>query len=80
MFDHPCRPRDNRERSGRPWALEILLYPGFQALTLHRLSHRLWRHALKLPAGWSQVAKLDGVETTRAPIGHGVFTTTAWVS
>ena len=33
--------------------LEILLcYPGFQAISLHRLSHRLWRSRLpmKLPA------------------------------
>ena len=43
------RERDPAARG----ALEILLcYPGFQAITAHRLSHRLWRSRLplKLPA------------------------------
>ena len=59
--------------------LEILLcYPGFQALTLHRLSHRLWRSRLplKLPARLlSQLGRgLTGVEIhPGATIGHGVF-------
>ena len=59
--------------------LEILLcYPGFQALTLHRLSHRLWRSwlPLKLPARLlSQLGRgLTGVEIhPGARIGHGVF-------
>ena len=59
--------------------LEILLcYPGFQALTLHRLSHRMWhsRLALKLPARLlSQVTRcLTGIEIhPGARIGKGVF-------
>ena len=59
--------------------LEILLcYPGFQALTLHRLSHRLWRSRLplKLPARLlSQLGRsLTGIEIhPGATIGRGVF-------
>ncbi|EHA62512.1 serine O-acetyltransferase EpsC [Synechococcus sp. WH 8016] len=59
--------------------LEILLcYPGFQAISLHRLSHRLWRSRLplKLPARLlSQLGRgLTGVEIhPGARIGRGVF-------
>ncbi|WP_250397003.1 serine O-acetyltransferase [Synechococcus sp. MU1651] len=81
MFDHIradlaiIRERDPAARG----PLEILLcYPGFQALTMHRLSHRLWRSRLplKLPARLlSQVGRsLTGVEIhPGATIGHGVF-------
>lgn len=59
--------------------LEILLcYPGFQALTVHRLSHRMWhsRLPLKLPARLlSQLSRgITGIEIhPGARIGHGVF-------
>jgi serine O-acetyltransferase len=57
--------------------LEILLcYPGFHALVLHRLSHRLWRLGLPLPARLlSQLGRLlTGVEIhPGARIGRGVF-------
>ena len=57
--------------------LEILLcYPGFQALTLHRISHRLWRSGLPLlPRLLSQITRaLTGIEIhPGAKIGHGVF-------
>ena len=60
--------------------LEILLcYPGFHALCLHRISHRLWRSRLPLAplAGraLSQVSRLlTGVEIhPGARIGEGVF-------
>lgn len=57
--------------------LEILLcYPGFQALTLHRISHRLWRSGLPLlPRLLSQITRaLTGIEIhPGAQIGHGVF-------
>lgn len=57
--------------------LEILLcYPGFHALVLHRVSHRLWRLGLPLPARLlSQVGRLlTGVEIhPGARIGRGVF-------
>ena len=59
--------------------LEIFLcYPGFQAVTLHRLSHKLWqsRLPLKLAARvLSQVGRfLTGIEIhPGASIGRGVF-------
>lgn len=57
--------------------LEILLcYPGFHALVLHRISHRLWRSGLPLlPRLLSQVSRLlTGVEIhPGARIGRGVF-------
>ena len=59
--------------------LEILLcYPGFQAISLHRLSHRLWRSRLplKLPARLlSQLGRgITGIEIhPGAIIGRSVF-------
>ncbi|MBM5827114.1 MAG: serine O-acetyltransferase [Cyanobacteria bacterium M_surface_7_m2_040] len=57
--------------------LEILLcYPGFHALVLHRISHRLWRLGLPLlPRLLSQLGRsLTGVEIhPGARIGRGVF-------
>ena len=59
--------------------LEILLcYPGFQANSLHRLSHRLWlsRLPLKLPARLlSQLGRgITGIEIhPGATIGRSVF-------
>ncbi|MGC6482887.1 MAG: serine O-acetyltransferase [Synechococcus sp.] len=69
------RERDPAARG----ALEILLcYPGFQAITAHRLSHRLWHSQLplKLPARLlSQLSRsLTGIEIhPGARIGNGVF-------
>ena len=67
------RERDPAARS----TLEILLcYPGFHALVIHRISHRLWRLNIPLlPRLLSQVARLlTGVEIhPGAVIGHGVF-------
>ena len=56
----------------------ILCYPGFQALTLHRLSHKLWRSKipLKLLARiLSQLGRsMTGIEIhPGARIGNGVF-------
>ena len=60
--------------------LEILLcYPGLHALTLHRLSHRLWRRHWPLtPLAarlLSQLGRwLTGIEIhPGARVGHGVF-------
>ncbi|MCT0224991.1 serine O-acetyltransferase [Synechococcus sp. CS-1328] len=57
--------------------LEILLcYPGFHALVLHRLSHRLWGMGVPLlPRLLSQLSRLlTGVEIhPGARIGRGVF-------
>ena len=81
MFDHIradlaiIRERDPAARG----PFEILLcYPGFQALTMHRISHLLWnsRLPLKLIARLlSQLSRtLTGVEIhPGATIGRGVF-------
>ena len=57
--------------------LEILLcYPGFQAITLHRISHSLWKYNLPLfPRLLSQFTRtLTGIEIhPGAQIGRGVF-------
>ncbi len=57
--------------------LEILLcYPGFQALSLHRISHSLWKYHLPLlPRLLSQITRaLTGIEIhPGARIGKGVF-------
>lgn len=57
--------------------LEILLcYPGFQALALHRISHKLWKLDLPLiPRLISQINRtLTGIEIhPGAKIGQGVF-------
>ena len=54
----------------------ILCYPGFQALVLHRISHRLWNLGLPLfPRVLSQLTRsLTGIEIhPGAKIGKGVF-------
>ncbi|WP_413678738.1 serine O-acetyltransferase [Prochlorococcus sp. MIT 0916] len=54
----------------------IFCYPGFQALTVHRLSHQLWKYKLPLlPRLLSHVTRfLTGVEIhPGAKIGKGVF-------
>ena len=54
----------------------IFCYPGFQALAVHRLSHRLWKYNLPLiPRLLSHISRfLTGVEIhPGAKIGKGVF-------
>ena len=69
------RERDPAARG----ALEIMLcYPGFQALTLHRISHRMWHSRLPLKLAsrlLSQLGRgLTGIEIhPGAQIGSGVF-------
>ena len=57
--------------------LEILLcYPGFQAISLHRISHKLWEYRLPLvPRLVSQITRsITGIEIhPGAKIGTGVF-------
>ncbi len=57
--------------------LEIILcYPGFQAIILHRISHKLWKLGLPLfPRILSQLTRsLTGIEIhPGAKIGQGVF-------
>lgn len=58
-------------------SLEVLLcYPGLHAIWAHRISHRLWKAGLKLPARWlSQLARgLTGIEIhPGATIGRCFF-------
>ena len=54
----------------------IFCYPGFQALTIHRFSHRLWKYKLPLlPRLLSHFTRfITGVEIhPGARIGRGVF-------
>ena len=54
----------------------IFCYPGFQALSIHRISHRLWNSGFPfLPRLLSQASRfLTGVEIhPGAKIGRGVF-------
>tara|TARA_B100000945_G_scaffold3140_1_gene2645 strand:+ start:78 stop:824 length:747 start_codon:yes stop_codon:yes gene_type:complete len=57
--------------------LEIILcYPGFQALVLHRISHKLWNYKIPLlPRVLSQLTRnITGIEIhPGATIGKGVF-------
>ena len=54
----------------------ILCYPGFQAISIHRISHKLWKYNLPvLPRLLSHLTRfLTGVEIhPGATIGKGVF-------
>ena len=54
----------------------VLCYPGFQAISLHRISHILWKYKLPLiPRILSQINRsLTGIEIhPGAKIGQGVF-------
>ena len=67
-----------RDPAARGWLEIVFCYPGFQAISLHRLSHRLWscRLPMKLVARClSQMSRfLTGVEIhPGARIGHSVF-------
>jgi len=69
---------NERDPAARGWLEIVLCYPGFQAISLHRISHRMWscRFPLKLVARClSQVVRsLTGIEIhPGARIGHGVF-------
>ena len=65
-----------RDPAARGTLETVLCYPGFHALLLHRISHRLWRLGLPLlPRLLSQLGRiLTGVEIhPGARIGRGVF-------
>lgn len=56
--------------------LEVLLYPGLQAITLHRLTHRLWNAGIPfVPRLLSQFGRFfTGIEIhPGAQIGRGFF-------
>ena len=65
-----------RDPAARGFLETIFCYPGFHALAVHRLSHKLWKYNLKLVARiLSQLSRLmTGVEIhPAAKIGNGVF-------
>lgn len=81
MFDHiraDLAIIRERDPAARGWLEIVCCYPGFQAISLHRFSHRLWtcRLPLKLAARClSQIGRtLTGIEIhPGARIGHSVF-------
>jgi len=81
MFDHiraDLAIIRERDPAARGWLEIVCCYPGFQAISLHRISHRLWtcRLPLKLIARClSQLSRLlTGIEIhPGARIGHSVF-------
>lgn len=65
-----------RDPAARNWLEVAFLYPGFQALVLHRIAHWLWNIGLPfVPRLISHIARaLTGVEIhPGATIGSGVF-------
>ena len=81
MFDHiraDFAIVRERDPAARGWLEIVCCYPGFQAISLHRISHRLWtcHLPLKLAARClSQIGRaLTGIEIhPGARIGHSVF-------
>ena len=65
-----------RDPAARNWLEVALLYPGFQALVLHRMAHWLWNVGVPfVPRMISHIARaLTGIEIhPGATIGSGVF-------
>ena len=65
-----------RDPAARDFWEIILCYPGFQAISIHRISHRLWQYNLPIiPRVLSHLTRfLTGVEIhPGARIGKGVF-------
>jgi len=65
-----------RDPAARGFWEIVFCYPGFQALSIHRVSHRLWKYKLPLlPRLISHITRfLTGVEIhPGARIGRGVF-------
>ena len=65
-----------RDPAARGFLEIVLCYPGFQALVLHRISHKLWNYKLPLlPRVLSQFTRtITGIEIhPGAKIGRGVF-------
>ncbi|HTU81500.1 MAG TPA: serine O-acetyltransferase [Candidatus Acidoferrales bacterium] len=75
-FSNDLRAPLERDPAARGWLDVVLNYPGFHALTAHRLVHPLYRAGIPvLPRFLSQIARfLTGVEIhPGATIGKGVF-------
>ena len=81
MFDHiraDLAIIRERDPAARGWLEIVCCYPGFQAISLHRISHQLWTCSLPLKLAarcLSQVSRaLTGIEIhPGARIGHSVF-------
>lgn len=76
MFSREIKAIRERDPASRSNVEAILTSPGLHAIALHRLSHRLWRVGLFLPARLlSQIGRaLTGIEIhPGARLGRGVF-------
>jgi serine O-acetyltransferase len=65
-----------RDPAARGWVDVVFSYPGFHALTFHRMNHRLWKWGRVHIARWlAHYARfLTGIEIhPGATIGQGVF-------
>ena len=67
-----------RDPAARGWLEIVACYPGFQALCIHRLSHKLWNSTINMKLAarcLSQLARtMTGIEIhPGARIGHSVF-------
>ena len=65
-----------RDPAARGWVDVVFSYPGFHALTAHRINHRLWQWGMPHLSRWlSHVARfLTGIEIhPGATIGQRVF-------
>lgn len=65
-----------RDPAARSRASVALTYPGFRALCLYRIAHRLWKSGLKLFAGYLSYRariKYDVDIHPAAEIGEGLF-------
>ena len=75
-FLHDLRAPLDRDPAVRGWLDVLLSYPGFHAITAHRMIHPLYRAGIPiLPRLLSQVTRfLTGIEIhPGAQIGQGVF-------
>jgi len=66
----------NKDPAARDWLEVVLCYPGFHAVTIHRLSHWLWQHKLLLLARFcSHLSRVcTGIEIhPGARLGRRVF-------
>ena len=86
MFDHiraDLAIIRERDPAARGWLEIVCCYPGFQAISLHRISHRLWtcRLPLKLAArclSQSAVPSPASRSTPAPASATACSSTTAW--
>ena len=86
MFDHiraDFAIIRERDPAARGWLEILFCYPGFQAISLHRLSHRLRRSPLPLKLAARCLSQIGGpspaLRSTPAPgSATACSSTTAW--